>query len=86
MKNKLNEWHRAENVSYPILVDKTFSGYVIIRKNIEEFTRDDETWYKFDEKYIPIDEWITYEDLILAHSELAKQRADIDYIMIMEEL
>lgn len=83
---KLTEWHKAESFVYPELIDKSFSAYVIIRKDVVEFTRNGEVVYKFDEKYIPIEEWITYEDLILAHSELAKQRADIDYIMIMEEL
>lgn len=83
---KLTEWHKAECPVYPELIDKSSSNYVIIRKNVVEFMRNDEVVYKFDEKYIPIEEWITYEDLIITHSELAKQRADIDYIMIMEEL
>lgn len=83
---KLNEWHKAESFIYPELIDKQYQDCVIIRKNIVEKIDGNTTIYKFDEKYIPIDEWVTYEDLILTHSELAKQRADIDYIMIMEDL
>ena len=80
-------WYYAEGKERPAIVDETFSKkWVYIRRNIEEFEREDETdptikekFYKWEEKKIPKENYPIYELEV-------QNAANLDYIAMMSDI
>lgn len=80
-------WYYAEGKERPAIVDETSSKkWVYIRRNIEEFEREDETdltikekFYRWEEMKIRKDNWKLYE-------AVERNTANIDYIAMMEDI
>lgn len=80
-------WYYAESGDRPETVDQVSSKkWVYVRRNIEEFEREDETdptikekFYKWEEMKVSKDDWELY---IMAE----RNTANIDYIAMMEDI
>jgi hypothetical protein len=80
-------WYYAEGKERPAIVDETSSKkWVYVRRNIEEFEREDETdptikekFYRWEEMKIPKENWELYK-------AVERNTANIDYIAMMEDI
>lgn len=78
-------WYYAEGKERPAIVDETSSKkYVYIRRNIEEFEREDdmgetETFYHWEEQKIPKEDYPIYQRVVT-------NTANIDYIAMMADI
>ena len=77
-------WYYAEGKERPTIVDEISSKkWVYVRRNIEEFEREDETDPTIKEKFYRWEEMkIRKEDYPIYQLEV-QDRADIDYIAMM---
>lgn len=80
-------WYYAEGKERPAIVDKTSSKkWVYIRRNIEEFEREDETDPEIKEKFYRWEEMkILKEDYPIYQQEQANA-ANIDYIAMINDI
>ena len=80
-------WNYAEGKERPALVDETSSKkWVYVRRNIEEFEREDETdptikekFYRWEEQKIPKENYPIYELEV-------QNAANLDYIAMMSDI
>ena len=80
-------WYRSESNQAPKTVDKTSSKkWVYVRRNIEEFERDNEfdpevkeKFYSYEEMKIPKETYPIYELEI-------KNAANLDYLAMMSDI
>ena len=83
----MNIWYDGESSIYPALVDTTSSKkWVYIRRNIEEFERENETdptikekFYKWEEMKIPKENYPIYELEV-------QNAANLDYLAMMNDI
>lgn len=76
---KVTDWHKAESNAYPVLLDKESSSrYVIVRRNVTTAERDRITFYEYDEKMIPREDWNVYEDVLASTPYTDSKTAYID--------
>ena len=66
-------WYKAYSTAAPVLLDTTSSKkYVYVRKNVTEYTTEDEmTGYEYDEMKIPKEVYGIFEQNILSESRIA---------------
>jgi len=80
-------WYYAEGKERPTIVNETSSKkWIYIRRNIEEFEREDETdptikekFYKWEEMKIPKENYPIYE-------LEAQNAANLDYLAMMNDI
>ena len=80
-------WNYAEGKERPALVDETSSKkWVYVRRNIEEFEREDETdpeikekFYRWEEQKIPKENYPIYELEV-------QNAANLDYLAMMSDI
>lgn len=80
-------WYYSEGNERPAIVDEISSKkWVYIRRNIEEFEREDETnptikekFYKWEEMKIPKENYPTYELEV-------QNAANLDYLAMMNDI
>lgn len=83
----MNIWYRGESSVYPQLVDTTSSKkWVFVRRNIEEFEREDEVdpeikkkYYSYEEMKIPKENYPIYELEV-------QNAANLDYLAMMSDI
>lgn len=80
-------WYYAESNERPAIVDETSSKkWVYVRRNIEEFEREDETDPTIKEKFYRWEEMkIRKEDYPIYQSEV-QNSANLDYIAMMSDI
>ena len=80
-------WYYAEGRDRPLVTDKTFSKkWVYIRRNIEEFEREDETDPTIKEKFYRWEEMkIRKEDYPIYQLEV-QNAANLDYLAMMNDI
>lgn len=72
-------WYKSESNIMPVPIDTVSSKkYIYLHDNIQTETREEETIYIYDECKLTRDEYAVY----LAE----KNRADIEYIAMMQEV
>lgn len=80
-------WYYTEGKDRPLVTDETSSKkWVYIRRNIEEFEREDETdptikekFYKWEEMKIPKENYPIYELEV-------QNAANLDYLAMMSDI
>lgn len=80
-------WYYAEGKDRPLVVDGTYSKkWVYVRRNIEEFEREDETdptikekFYRWKEQKIPKENYPIYELEV-------QNAANLDYLAMMSDI
>lgn len=80
-------WYYVEGKERPVIVDETSSKkWVYIRRNIEEFEREDETdptikekFYKWEEMRIPKENYPIYQLEV-------QNAANLDYLAMMSDI
>lgn len=61
----LTKWHTSTSTVYPELIDKeTSEKYIIVRRNVTSYVKDDVTFYQYEEKMVPREDWNVYEDVL----------------------
>jgi hypothetical protein len=83
----MNIWYRGESSVHPQLVDTTSSKkWVFVRRNIEEFEREDEVdpeikkkYYSYEEMKIPKENYPIYELEV-------QNAANLDYLAMMGDI
>lgn len=80
-------WYYAEGKERPAIVDETSSkSWVYVRRNIEEFEREDETDPAIKEKFYRWEEMkIRKEDYPIYQLEV-QNAANLDYIAMMTDV
>lgn len=83
----MNIWYDGESSVYPALVDTTSSKkWVYVRRNIEEFEREDETDPTIKEKFYRWEEMkIRKEDYPIYQLEV-QNSANLDYLAMMSDI
>ena len=83
----MSTWYEGTSSVYPSLVDTTSSKkWVYVRRNIEEFEREDETDPTIKEKFYRWEEMkIRKEDYPIYQLE-AQNVANLDYIAMMSDI
>jgi len=83
----MNIWYDGESSVYPQLVDTTSSKkWVFVRRNIEEFEREDEVDPEIKKKYYSYEEMkIRKEDYPIYQLEM-QNAANLDYLAMMNDI
>jgi len=65
-------WIKAESKDKPSMIDESTSEvYVYVRKDIEEFEREEETFYSYLEQKIKKEDWSLYESILSNTSDIS---------------
>ena len=80
-------WYYAEGKERPAIIDETSSKkWVYVRRNIEEFEREDVTDLEIKEKFYKWEEMkIRKEDYLIYQLEV-QNAANLDYIAMMSDI
>ena len=80
-------WYYAEGKERPAIIDETSSKkWVYVRRNIEEFEREDVTDPEIKEKFYKWEEMkIRKEDYLIYQLEV-QNAANLDYIAMMSDI
>ena len=80
-------WYYAEGKERPVIVDGTSSKkWVYIRRNIEEFEREDETESAIKEKFYRWKEMKIRKDTYPIYQQEQANAANLDYIAMMTDI
>lgn len=80
-------WYYAESNEHPQTVDSTSSkNWVYVRRNIEEFEREDETEPAIKEKFYRWEEMKIRKDTYPIYQQEQANAANIDYIAMMNDI
>jgi hypothetical protein len=73
-------WYYAEGQELPAIVDETSSKkWIYVRRNIEEFEREKEKFYRWEEIKLPKDTYPIYQ-------QEQANAANIDYIAMINDI